>query len=201
MNRSHFIIILHSLLFLAYMQNATAQEPVIGGPCQGCELVFIDMPKELKSHSRITPAGEEGEPLILEGIVYNESGKPASGMIIYAYQTDAEGLYPTGKTNHGQLRGWAITDTNGLYRFDSVRPGAYPRRDIPQHIHLHVIEPNKGTYYIDDVTFDDDPLLLQENRNNKACRAGCGVSLPKRNQQGIWHVKRDIYLGKNITDY
>lgn len=199
MIRSKLILIIHSLLLLTCANSITAQVPVIGGSCQGCELVFVDMPKQLKSHSRITPLDEPGEPLVLNGRVYKVNGKPASGIIIYAYQTDAEGKYPKSNTNHGQLRGWAVTDDTGLYRFETIRPGAYPRREIPQHIHLHVIEPDKGTYYIDDVTFDDDPLLTKEKRMNQSCRAGCGLSYPKR-KQGVWYVQRDIVLGKNIIN-
>ncbi len=199
MIKNILVLIIHTLLLLAYAKSATAEEPVIGGPCQGCELVFVDIPKQLKSHARVTPIGEKGEPLVLDGIVYNANGKLASGIVIYAYQTDAEGNYRKSNTNHGKLRGWAITDDKGSYRFETVRPAAYPGREIPQHIHLHVIEPDKGTYYIDDVTFDDDPLLTQEKRTNKPCRAGCGVSFPKRNNQGVWHVQRNIILGKNIA--
>lgn len=191
------ILIISSLLLIC-VNNAIAQEPVIGGPCQGCELVFVGMPNELKSHSRIAPVDEKGEPLVLNGIVYNANGKPASDVIIYAYQTNAEGIYPKSNTNHGKLRGWAITNDKGAYQFKTIRPGAYPNREIPQHIHLHVIETGKGTYYIDDVTFDDDPLLIKENVKT-SCRAGCGLSFPKLDKQGVWNVKRDIALGKNIT--
>ncbi len=201
MNRNHLILIAHLFLLQVHAKNTKDQAPVLGGPCQGCELVYVGMPKQLKSDSRIVGQGEKGEPLVLSGMVYDLIGKPASGIIIYAYQTNAEGLYPYGKTKHGQLRGWAITDPQGLYRFETIRPGAYPGRDTLQHIHLHVIEPDKGTYYIDDVTFDDDPLLTQQKTQTKTCRGGCGSSTPVRNTQGVWYIKRDIFLGKNIPDY
>lgn len=98
------------------------------------------------------------------------------------------------------VRGWARNDRSGQYSFKTIRPQAYPGRDIPQHIHMHVIEPNLGTYYIDDVTFKDDPLLTTEHRRETGCRGGCGEVTPKRNKQGIWQVKRDIYLGLSIND-
>jgi protocatechuate 3,4-dioxygenase beta subunit len=189
------------LVAFIYLQNATAQVPVIGRPCQGCELVFVGMPETLKTHSRIAQENEKGEALILRGTVLKPSGNPAVGIIVYAYQTDADGHYPKGPTRHGGLRGWAITDSKGQYSFKTIRPRAYPGRDIPEHIHLHVIEPNKGTYYIDDVTFDDDPLLTAEHRQKEKCRAGCGLSHPIRDKLDVWKVQRNITLGEAIPNY
>jgi len=187
--------------FFLTIASAVADEPTIGGPCQGCELVFVGLPKQLKSHGRIAPFKEEGDPLILNGTAYNIDGKPAAGLIIYAYQTNNEGIYPKGKTFHGGFRSWVLTDKHGKYNFETIRPKAYPNRSIPEHIHLHVIEPQKGTYYIDSVEFSDDPLLTNELIESRPCRAGCGVTNPKKNEKGTWHVQRDIFLGRSIPDY
>lgn len=192
-----------SLIFILFscLLPVSAQEPVIGGPCQGCELVFVGMPTELKTHSRIGPQSVKGEALKLSGVVFKSNGTPAAEIIVYAYQTDNQGHYPKGDTWHGGLRGWAISDAKGHYSFDTIRPKAYPGREIPQHIHLHVIEPNKGTYYIDDVTFDDDPLLTDEDREKTNCRGGCVLSQVTRDQNGAWIVSRDIVLGESIPNY
>lgn len=192
------------LLLLACLVSfdAATREPVIGGPCDGCEAVFIEMPTQLSSSARISPVGQKGEPLLVEGTVRKADGAAARGIIVYAYQTDAGGIYPTGTTPHGKLRSWARTDAKGHYRFDTIRPGAYPTRDNPQHIHMHVIEPGKGTYYIDDVIFDDDPLLTAGHRQRmRRGRGGYGDSRPQRDAQGVWHVRRDVVLGKNIPGY
>lgn len=97
-------------LFLTSIAAYSAQEAVIGGPCQGCELVFVGMPDDVSSSARIAPVDEPGEALIVKGTVYKKDGTPAKGIIVYAYQTDDSGKYPKGSTSHGRLRGWARTN-------------------------------------------------------------------------------------------
>lgn len=182
--------------------EAAADEPVIGGPCDGCEHVFEGLPKQLRSNARIAPVDEAGESMIIEGTVSEESGRAIEGIIVYAYQTDATGVYPRSITPHGRLRGWARTDENGRYRFETIRPGAYPDNDIPQHVHMHVIEPGRVTYYIDDILFEDDPLLTSSYlRRSQKGRGGKGLVRLRQDDQGKWHVRRNITLGMNIPGY
>lgn len=187
-------------LLLAW-QIADAAEPVIGGPCDGCENVFIGMPDKLEAEARIAPVGEAGELMILEGEVRTAAGQLASGIVVYAHHTDANGIYPRDTTRHGRLRAWVVTDAQGRYRFITIRPGAYPDARIPQHVHLQVIEPGLGTYYIDELEFDDDPLLTTQLRQSRPGRGGAGVNHPERKPNGAWRVRRDVTLGQNIPGY
>jgi WD40 repeat protein len=159
------------------------------------------MPAQLSSRVRIAPESEPGEPLVIEGTVLNLGGKPVAGIVVYAYQTDAGGEYPEGTTRHGRLRAWVLTDSEGNYRFDTIRPASYPGTRIAQHVHMHVIEPGRCTYYVEDVFFDDDPLLTAADRQRLRQRGGSGVAVPGKDPGGVWHVRRDIVLGKNIPDY
>jgi len=188
---------IHVLLAIL-IATVTGSEPVIGGPCEGCELVFRGMPDKVSNHERIAPKDQPGEPLVIEGTVRNPDGTPAPGIVVYAYHTDVGGIYPRSDTRHGALRGWVITDDSGSYRFDTIRPGAYPNRQIPQHIHMHVIEPGRATYYIDDIHFEDDPLLTDRVRNAPKPRGGNGLAMPTKDRSGTWHVRRDIVLRLNV---
>jgi protocatechuate 3,4-dioxygenase beta subunit len=199
------------LLLLATMATAQAaagkREPVVGLPCEGCDAVFEGMPASIPSRGRIAPAGVPGEPMLVTGRVLDAAGKPRPGVVVYAYQTDAGGLYPNrdarrrAATRHGTLRGWARSDAAGRYAFDTIRPAGYPGTDIPQHIHMHVIEPGCATYYIDDIVFRDDPRLdATALRQHDRGRGGSGVATPAL-REGRWHVARDIVLGRNVPGH
>jgi len=154
------------------------------------------MPEAIASRARVAPPAEPGQPLAIEGTVTDREGRPAPGVIVYAYHTDASGIYPRAATRHGRLRGWARTDEAGRYRFDTIRPGAYPGRSAPQHVHMHVIEPGVGTYWIADIVFTDDPLLSAgQRRPTGRERGGSGVATPASDGAGGWQVRRDIRLG------
>jgi len=173
-----------------------AREPILGGPCEGCEWVFDDQPAVLTSWARIAPVVEPGAPMTFEGVVTSR-GKPAANVIVYAYHTNAGGLYPPAGNRHGTLRGWARTDAAGRYRFDTIRPGAYPGREVPEHVHMHIIEPGIGTYFIQNLEFLDDPLQAPTPREG---RGGNGLVMPER-REGTWFARRDIELGRNISGH
>lgn len=184
----------------------TRTERIVGPPCEGCEAVFEGMPSTLSTHSRIAPATEPGVGLQLSGVVTDRAGEPRAGVVVYAYQTGSDGRYPmqsmaTPAARHGRLRGWAVSDAAGRYVFDTVRPGGYPGTDIPQHIHLQVIEPGRCTYYLGDVLFTDDPRLSRAwHTRESTARGGSGIVTPVGNARSGWTARRDIRLGLNLTN-
>jgi len=142
------------------------------------------------------------EPMVIVGTVHTLDGELAPGVIVYAYHTDDGGIYPRADTRHGRIRGWAKTDADGEYRFESIRPGSYPETSVPQHVHLHIIEPDRYTYYIGDIRFDDDPFLSEAMKARTAeGRGGSGLVHPDRDDHGVWQVRRDITLGENVSGY
>ena len=140
-------------------------------------------------------------------MVFQNDGKtPANDVIIYIYQTNRKGIYERKgdekgwARRHGFIRGWAQTGKDGRYTFYTFRPGAYPNRNVPEHIHVTVKEPGKNEYYLDDFHFDDDPLLTQAARDRLPNRGGSGISSPQLNA-GILTIERDLILGLNIPNY
>jgi protocatechuate 3,4-dioxygenase beta subunit len=189
-------------LVLSGSSGTAAREPVLGGPCEDCHVVYEGMPDQIESRSRITPKDEPGLPLVIDGTVRDMRGKPVPGIIVYVHHTNAQGIYPRAETRHGRIRGWAKSDSSGAYRFETVRPGAYPNADIPQHIHFHIIEPGRGLYWIGDINFDDDPLVTEEFRKRLSPgRGGYGLCTPTKDANGVWHVRRDIELGSGVPGY
>lgn len=179
----------------------------VGGYCEGCEAVYLGMPREIASSARIAPEGEPGEPLEMAGRVLRRDGRtPAPGVVLYLYHTDAKGVYPPAPgaegfaRRHGRLRGWVKTNARGEYAFQTVRPAAYPGREEPAHIHVIVLEQGVNEYYIDDYLFDDDALLTPAKRARLRGQGGNGVvTLTKSG--GVWKGARDIVLGLNVGGY
>jgi len=174
--------------------------------CEDCELLFEDMPVEIKSSTRLAPANEPGEPLTIQGTIFQSDGKtPAAGIILYVYHTDAKGLYSRGRDQkkamrHGHLRGWIKSDANGRYSFNTIRPASYPNSRNPQHIHPIVVESKTRYYWIDEYLFTDDPVLTAEEKRRQPGRGGSGIITLTGDTRG-WKGTRDIILGRGIPNY
>lgn len=181
--------------------------PVIGNPCEGCEAVFDGMPAAIPSSIRLAPRGEPGAPMRITGRVLDGLGHPRAGVVVYAYQTDASGVYPRpvqrlGREamRHGQLRGWVRSDAQGRYTIDTIRPGSYPGEEVAEHVHMHVLEPGCFTYFIDDLMFLDDLKLSAEERRQANGTGGNGFLQPVM-IDGRWQVDRDIVLGLGVPGH
>jgi hypothetical protein len=179
--------------------------------CLWCSGPYEDIPRTITSQERIAPIMEPGESLIVTGQVIDSDGRPRADIIVYAYQTDRNGIYPppnrvrSDHSNyHGRLRGWARSDAQGRYTFGTIRPGSYPNSDNPQHIHMHVIEPGCSTYTIDELLFADDRMLQKLSKADRERQSpgmgGSGVTTPRRKGKG-WEVIRDIHLGEKVQGY
>ncbi len=201
------LIVVMILLSLVSCLPTQAQKKLVGGGCDGCELIYAGMPRQLNSETTLSGSGEPGEPMEINGTIFKSDGKTlAVGVILYVYHTNAKGIYEpaanqTEARRHGKLRGWMKTNERGEYKFRSIKPAAYPNRQDPAHIHPIIKESDKNEYYIDEYLFEDDPLLTAAERAKQEKRGGTGVIQLTKNAAGIWVGRRDIVLGKNIPNY
>ncbi len=174
-----------------------------GAPvCEGCEAIFESMSPfvNLRHVDTLPDFNTKGPNLEIKGVVYKPDGKtPAGDVVIYIYHTDQTGRYPVKGdekgwgVRHGYLRGWVKTNKAGQYRFYTLRPGAYPGGDNPQHIHVIMKEPEKDPYWIDDFHFADDPILNPAMIKRFQKRGGNGVVQPVY-EEGRQVVVRNIVL-------
>ncbi len=179
----------------------------VGGPFENAEYFYYGMPERIDAMHTSTGWDNEKQKLILKGTVYNRDSKtPAAGIVLYYYHTNSEGYYAGGAgadpraIRHGVLRGWVKSDANGKYTIRTSRPAAYPKEKIPAHIHFAIKEPLLNEYYVDDVVFDDDPLLTHDVRKAMENRCGSGIVQLKKSSDTLV-AERDFILGLNIPDY
>jgi protocatechuate 3,4-dioxygenase beta subunit len=154
--------------------------------------------ESLKPTARISPVNEPGQPLVLGGRVTSwDKNQPVADVVIMAYQTNAVGKYdlvPADGRKRIRLRGWTRTGADGRYSFRTVKPGMYPSRDMPAHIHLTVFEPGHRPYWIDDVVFEGEPLA---GMGKQALRGGSGVVRLTPDASGVLQAVRDIRLERH----
>lgn len=188
--------------------NCLAQQYQLIGTCEGCEAIFEYGERKLSAVDTLIDFDHQGPKLKVSGIVYEKDGTtPAENVVLYIYHTNQNGIYPTkGDENgwakrHGYIRGWVKTDNEGKYTFYTLKPGTYPSRNEPAHIHITVLEPNGKYYWIDSYYFSDDSLLTDKDKNSTSIRGGGTNILYLKKENDLLIGNRNIILGKNIPGY
>lgn len=187
----------------------TGKNEIVGGGCDGCELMYIGMPEKIAS-TAISPGwNEKGQKLIVTGTVFQLDGKtPAPGIIIYYWQTDNTGYYSPKAgmderaKRHGHIRGWVKTDKKGNYTIKTIRPAPYPNQTMPAHIHLSIKEPDiANEYYTDEINFDDDKFLIAHfKKYPQENRGGSGIARVLLTDS-LQVAAHNIILGLHIPNY
>jgi protocatechuate 3,4-dioxygenase beta subunit len=192
----------------ANVSTTPADQPIVGGGCDGCELMFKGMPAGISNRDTSVGWASANPRFVLRGKIFQRDGvTPAAGILLYYWHTDAQGYYaaeggkPDRRNPHGRLRGWLQTGSDGTYTIYTLRPAPYPGGGNPAHIHFSVKEPRiANPYYIDDVVFEGDPHLTADMKRQMQDRGGSGV-LQVTTNGNVQTATRDIILGKNIPNY
>jgi protocatechuate 3,4-dioxygenase beta subunit len=111
------------------------------------------------------PGRAEGQVLNVMGRVLNLAGEPVRNARVEVWQANARGRYVhPSDSNPAPLdpnfEGSAVltTDTDGRYRFKTIKPAAYPAgpdRMRPAHIHFQVS--GRQDRLVTQMYFEDDP--------------------------------------------
>lgn len=122
-----------------------------------------------------------GERIIVTGRVLDENGDPVPNTILEIWQANASGRYvhwretafPAPLDPNFIGVGQCLTNSDGVYRFQTIKPGAYPWGNHPNawrpaHIHFSLLGPSIGTRLVTQMYFHGDPLLPLDPIYNSA---------------------------------
>jgi protocatechuate 3,4-dioxygenase beta subunit len=146
MTRRVFLWLLAAAGFALKGRDLAAQDVEYG---RAMDRAQRTRPSALAATARIAPASEPGDPLRVRGQLRNLGGAAAAGAVVFAYHTDRGGLYddPAKGPHSWRLRGWARTDRDGRFTFETMRPGAYPGGNIPPHVHFTAFLADGSRYH------------------------------------------------------
>ncbi len=139
----------------------------ITGPLLGAERIAAGDADLTGGH-----AGEPlGERIIVTGRVLDSGGRPVPDALVEIWQANASGRYAHAVDDHPAPldpnftgAGRCLTDSQGRYRFVTIKPGAYPWRNHhnawrPAHIHFSLFGRAFTQRLITQMYFPSDPLF------------------------------------------
>lgn len=139
-----------------------------------------------------------GTSIIVSGTIYSDANNqtPVANAILEIWHADDGGIYhPVGdgnvanyQPNQITLRGFVVTDAQGRYTFQSIRPGLYPGR--PRHFHYRITANGYQTL-VTQIYFQDDQSTSNENIDS------CRIIDFSMNAQNILQGTADIRLQAN----
>ena len=142
----------------------------IAGPVFGDDLIG-ELDANLIHNFAPMGACAIGPRTIVQGRVVDEAGRGVPGALLEIWQANAGGRYR--HVNESYIApldpnfggcGRTITGEDGSYRFDTVKPGAYPWPNgantwRPAHIHFSVFGQGWAQRLITQMYFEGDPLI------------------------------------------
>lgn len=142
----------------------------ITGPVFGHEAVNA-LDNDLTKNGAKNGGEPLGERIIVTGRVLDENERPQPNTLIEIWQCNAAGRYIHAADQHDAPLdpnffggGRCVTDENGVYKFTSIKPAAYPWGNHkngwrPAHIHFSLFGPAFVTRLVTQTYFPGDPLL------------------------------------------
>ena len=139
------------------------------GPLYGHE-VMSDLDSDL-TRNGVRNGEPLGERIIVTGRVLDELGRPVANSLVEVWQCNSAGRYIDSADNHDAPidpnffgGGRCVTDENGVYRFRTIRPAAYPWGNHPNawrpgHIHFSLYGAGIASRLITQMYFPGDPLI------------------------------------------
>jgi protocatechuate 3,4-dioxygenase beta subunit len=112
-----------------------------------------------------------GERIVVAGRVLDEGGRPVPNTLVEIWQANSTGRYIHPRDDHPAPldpnftgAGRTTTDSEGRYRFVTIKPGAYPWRNHhnawrPAHIHFSLFGTSFETRLVTQMYFPGDPLI------------------------------------------
>ena len=149
---------------LVYLPHTLSE---VTGPVLGAEFADVKACDLTHEHS----AAPLGERIIVSGQVLDEDGRAVPHTLVEIWQANAAGRYLHKNDQHDAPLdpnftgcGHALTDSEGRYRFVTIRPGAYPWSNSynawrAAHIHFSVFGPAFATRLVTQMYFPGDPLM------------------------------------------
>jgi protocatechuate 3,4-dioxygenase beta subunit len=115
-----------------------------------------------------------GQRIVVHGQVRDSDGRAVPSTLLEIWQANAGGRYahvldrwPAPLDPHFTGVGRCLTDSQGRYRFTTVKPGAYPWKNHtnawrPAHIHFSLFGESFTQRLITQMYFPDDPMFFQD---------------------------------------
>jgi protocatechuate 3,4-dioxygenase beta subunit len=142
----------------------------ITGPVYGHESLH---PLDADLTRNAVKGGEPiGERIVVTGRVLDEDGRPLPDTLVEVWQANSAGRFVLVTYQHAAPLdpnflgvGRCVTDSEGRYRFTTIKPGAYPWGNHENawrraNIHFSLFGPSLSTRLVTQMYFPGDPLLV-----------------------------------------
>jgi catechol 1,2-dioxygenase len=139
------------------------------GANQQCEVTGSDVEgpffrDDAPQRQVLASEDEPGTRLVIEGTVYGpDCSTPLTGALLDVWHADVDGNYSMDDAEY-KLRAQILTDDQGRYAFETIRPGNYPMSGTmrPAHVHFMISKPGYRPLTTQ-LYFSDDPFLAPDD--------------------------------------